>query len=498
MSEIPEPAWAGAEPLLFELTRQEGPVPLLPAAGVDGPVIGEGLPEKWRRRRRAQIPAVNEPDLARHFGRLGRRNHNLQQGAYPLGSCTMKYNPAVNEQAAALDGFADIHPLQPVDSIQGALELMWELEQMLCHITGMEAVSLQPAAGAHGEWTGLRMIQAYHLRHEDHARTEVIIPDSAHGTNPASAAQCGLTVVTVRSAADGTVDLEDFAAKLSPRVAAVMLTNPNTLGIFEKNIEEMARLAHAAGAMLYYDGANLNALVGVARPGDMGFDVVHLNLHKTFSTPHGGGGPGAGPVGVSKQLEDFLPVPRISRTQGRFDWDYERPHSIGKVRSFYGNFGMLVRAYAYIRAYGDGIAQVARDAVLGARYLRQQVKHWLPVAIEGDSFHEFVASPKRAQAPYSNLKALDIAKRMIDYGVYPPTVYFPMTVPEAMMFEPTETESKRSLDELAAVIGAIMEEGGRDPEVLRTAPHQAPVGRVDEVTAARHPVLRWRPDAPSG
>ncbi|MGC1184965.1 MAG: aminomethyl-transferring glycine dehydrogenase subunit GcvPB [Candidatus Dormiibacterota bacterium] len=497
MSETPQPAWAGEEPLLFELTGPEGPGPLLPEAGVDGPALGDALPGKWRRRRRAQIPAVNEPDLARHFGRLGRRNHNLQQGAYPLGSCTMKYNPAVNEQAAALDGFADIHPLQPVDSIQGALELMWELEQMLCHITGMQAVSLQPAAGAHGEWTGLRMIQAYHLRHEDHARTEVIIPDSAHGTNPASAAQCGLTVVTVRSAPDGTVDLEDFAAKLSPRVAAVMLTNPNTLGIFEKNIEEMARLAHAAGALLYYDGANLNALVGVARPGDMGFDVVHLNLHKTFSTPHGGGGPGAGPVGVSKQLEDFLPVPRISRTQSRFDWDYERPHSIGKVRSFYGNFGMLVRAYAYIRAYGDGIAQVARDAVLGARYLRQQIKPWLPVAIEGDSFHEFVASPKRAQAPYSNLKALDIAKRMIDYGVYPPTVYFPMTVPEAMMFEPTETESKRSLDELAAVIGAIMEEGGSDPEILRTAPHQAPVGRVDEVKAARHPVLRWRPDAPS-
>jgi glycine dehydrogenase subunit 2 len=256
----------------------------------------------------------------------------------------------------------------------------------------------------------------------------------------------------------------------------------------------MARLAHAAGAMLYYDGANLNALVGVARPGDMGFDVVHLNLHKTFSTPHGGGGPGAGPVGVSKQLEDFLPVPRISRENGRFDWDYARPQSIGKVRSFYGNFGMLVRAYAYIRAYGDGISQVARDAVLGARYLRQQLNPWLPVAIEADSFHEFVATPKRAQAPYSELRALDIAKRMIDYGVYPPTVYFPMTVSEAMMFEPTETESKRSLDELATVVGAIMEEGGRDPEILRSAPHQAPVGRVDEVKAARHPVLRWRPD----
>lgn len=497
MSVTAEPAWAGPEPLLFELTGRDSSGPQLPTAGVDGPGLAEALPANWRRRHRAEIPAVNEPDLARHFGRLGRRNHNLQQGAYPLGSCTMKYNPAVNEQAAALDGFADIHPLQPVDSIQGALELMWDLEQMLCHITGMQAVSLQPAAGAHGEWTGLRMIQAYHLRQEDHTRTEVIIPDTAHGTNPASAAQCGLTVVTVRSADDGTVDLEDFAAKLGPNVAAVMLTNPNTLGIFERNIEEMARLAHSAGALLYYDGANLNALVGLARPGDMGFDVVHLNLHKTFSTPHGGGGPGAGPVGVSAKLEDFLPVPRIERTSSGFGWDYQRPHSIGKVRSFYGNFGMLVRAYAYIRAYGDGLSQVARDAVLNARYLRLRLDPWLPVAIDGDSFHEFVASPKRATAPYSDLRALDIAKRMIDYGVYPPTVYFPMTVPEAMMFEPTETESKRSLDELAAVVGAIMEEGGRDPEILRTAPHRAPVGRVDEVTAARHPVLRWRPDAPS-
>ena len=497
MSAGPEPAWAGPEPLLFELAGRDSPGPMLPAAGVDGPGLAESLPAVWRRRRPAEIPALNEPDLARHFGRLGRRNHNLHQGAYPLGSCTMKYNPAVNEQAAALDGLADIHPLQPVESIQGALELMWELERMLCHITGMQAVSLQPAAGAHGEWTGLRMIQAYHLRNEDHARTEVIIPDTAHGTNPASAAQCGLTVVTVRSAPDGTVDLEDFTSKLGPNVAAVMLTNPNTLGIFERNIEAMARLAHEAGALLHYDGANLNALVGVARPGDMGFDVVHLNLHKTFSTPHGGGGPGAGPVGVSTQLQDFLPVPRIVRTESGFEWDYQWPHSIGKVRSFYGNFGMLVRAYAYLRAYGDGIAQVARDAVLGARYLRHKLEPWLPVAIETDSFHEFVATPKRSKPPYSEPRALDIAKRMIDYGVYPPTVYFPMTVPEAMMFEPTETESKRSLDELAAVVQAIMEEGGRDPGILRTAPHQAPVGRVDEVTAARHPVLRWRPDPKS-
>jgi glycine dehydrogenase subunit 2 len=490
MSSSVEPTWVGAEPLLFELAPEPGESPRLPEPGVDAAGIEEDLPEGLRRSRPARLPAVSEPLLARHFGRLARRNHNLQQGVYPLGSCTMKYNPAVNETAANLDGFSDIHPWQPVDSIQGALELMWQLEQYLCQITGMGAVSLQPAAGAHGEWTGLRMIQAYHLSREDHQRTAVIIPDTAHGTNPASAAQCGFSVITVKSAADGTVDLEDLRSKLGPTVAAVMLTNPNTLGIFERNIEEMAKLAHEAGALVYYDGANLNALVGLARPGDMGFDVVHLNLHKTFSTPHGGGGPGAGPVGVKLELEHFLPVPRVVRHGDGFALEHDRPHSVGKVRSFYGNFGMLVRAYAYIRAYGDEIGQVARDAVLNSRYLRQRLSAHLPVAVDTDSFHEFVATPKRSQ--YSELRALDIAKRMIDYGVYPPTVYFPATVPEAMMFEPTETESKRSLDGLAEVLISILEEGRRDPELLRQAPHNAPVGRVDEVKAARQPVLRWQ------
>ncbi len=489
-----EPIWAGPEPLLVELAPEAGSGPLLPDPGVEGPGLEQGLGAGHRRARRARIPAINEPELARHFGRLARRNHNLQQGAYPLGSCTMKYNPAVNEQVAALEGFADLHPWQPVDSIQGALELMWELERLLVEITGMAAVSLQPAAGAHGEWTGLRMIQAYHAQREQHRRRQVIIPDTAHGTNPATAAQCGLEVVTVRSAPDGTVDLDDFRAKLGDGVAAVMLTNPNTMGIFEGHIEEMAALAHRAGALMYYDGANLNALVGLARPGDMGFDVVHLNLHKTFSTPHGGGGPGAGPVGVSSELTDYLPVPRISKSpSGVFGWDYDRPQSVGKVRSYFGNFGMLVRAYAYIRAYGDGIGQVARDAVLGARYLRWRLRDCLPTAVDGDSFHEFVATPRRAER-FAGIRALDIAKRMIDYGVYPPTVYFPITVPEAMMFEPTETESKRALDQLAEIVARIMEEGAQDPELLRTAPHLAPVGRVDEVTAARRPVLRWEAD----
>ncbi len=491
---VGEPTWAGDEPLVFELRDEMGTAPRLPEPGVEAGGIDDDLPKELARRRRAVIPAVSEPELARHFGRLARRNHNLQQGAYPLGSCTMKYNPAINEQVASLDGLSDLHPWQPVESIQGALELMWRLEQYLCQITGMSAVSLQPAAGAHGEWTGLRMIQAYHLSREDHRRNSVIIPDTAHGTNPASAAQCGFSVITVRSAADGTVDLADLASKLGPEVAAVMLTNPNTLGIFERNIEEMARMAHEAGALVYYDGANLNALVGVARPGDMGFDVVHLNLHKTFSTPHGGGGPGAGPVGVSAELSRFLPVPRVVTDGTRFSLDHDRPESIGRVRSHYGNFGMLVRAYAYIRAYGDEIGQVARDAVLNARYLRHLLSERLPTAVDTDSFHEFVATPKRSRAP--ELRALDIAKRMIDHGVYPPTVYFPITVPEAMMFEPTETESKRSLDALAEIVISILDEGEINPETLRTAPHNAPVARVDEVTAARTPVLRWRVEQP--
>ncbi len=495
MNDAQSTRWAAAEPLLSELSPGPGRAPLLPQAGVAGSGLEQELPPARRRTRKARIPAISEPELARHFGRLGRRNHNLQQGIYPLGSCTMKYNPAVNEQVAGWDGFADIHPLQPVDSIQGALELMWQLEQLLVQITGMHSVSLQPAAGAHGEWTGLRMIQAYHWSREDRERTVVIVPDTAHGTNPASAAQCGFSVLVVRSAEDGTVDVDDLREKLGPHIAAVMLTNPNTLGIFEHNVVEMARLAHDAGALMYYDGANLNALVGMARPGDMGFDVVHLNLHKTFSTPHGGGGPGAGPVGVTQALAEFLPVPRIVRSGDDFRFEYDRPQSVGKVRSYYGNFGMLVRAYAYIRSYGNEISGVARDAVLNARYLRLRLRDYLPVAVENDSFHEFVASPKKSER-FAALRALDIAKRMIDYGVYPPTVYFPITVAEAMMFEPTETESKRSLDQLADTVARIMEDGSRDPDSLRRAPHAAPVARVDEVSAARHPVLRWSQEDP--
>jgi glycine dehydrogenase subunit 2 len=485
----PQAGWAGAEPLVFELSRDYTGGPRVTEAGVECAPLEELLPAVLLRAGAAQVPAVPEAVLSRHVGRLARRNHNLHQGTYPLGSCTMKYNPVVDEHLAGLTGFADLHPYQDEADVQGALELMWRLEQMLASITGMARMSLQPAAGAHGEWTGLRMIQAYHADRGDTSRTRVLIPDSAHGTNPASAAACGLEVVTVKSNHDGTVDVADFAALLDDSVAAVMMTNPNTLGVFEKDILEIARLAHDAGALLYYDGANLNALVGVARPGDMGFDVVHLNLHKTFSTPHGGGGPGAGPVGVSERLTPFLPTPTVERDGSLFHLDDDRPRSIGKVRSYHGNFGMLVRAYAYIAAYGAEIAGVARDAVLNARYLQARLRDLFPMAVDSPSLHEFVCTTRGGRV--DGLRAMDVAKRLLDYGIYAPTVYFPTTVPEAMMFEPTETESRQSLDLLADVCAAIVEDAERDLAFVQAAPHDTPVQRVDEVGAARRPVLRW-------
>jgi glycine dehydrogenase subunit 2 len=486
-----EAAWAGAEALVFELSDDRTGGPRVTPAGVPATALDVLVPASYLRSEPPAVPAVPEPVLARHVGRLARRNHNLHHGTYPLGSCTMKYNPVVDERLAGLTGFADLHPYQDEADAQGALELMWRLEQMLASITGMARMSLQPAAGAHGEWTGLRMIQAYHAARGDTQRTRVLIPDSAHGTNPASAAACGLEVVTVRSNADGTVDVADFAARLDGTVAAVMMTNPNTLGVFEKDILEIARLAHEAGALLYYDGANLNALVGMARPGDMGFDVVHLNLHKTFSTPHGGGGPGAGPVGVAERLVPFLPTPTVERSADgeRFRLDDDRPESIGKVRSYYGNFGMLVRAFAYISAYGDTIAGVARDAVLNARYLQARLNPLFPLAVDSPSMHEFVCTTRGGRV--EGLRAMDVAKRLLDYGFYAPTVYFPMTVPEAMMFEPTETESRQSLDLLADVCAAIVSEAEHDLAFVQAAPHNTPVERVDEVGAARHPVLRW-------
>jgi len=485
-----ETAWAGAEPLVFELGQQYSSGPQV-AGDAAGPRLEDFLPAGALRTDPPPIPAIPEPVLARHLGRLARRNHHLHHDIYPLGSCTMKHNPAVNEQLAGLDGFANLHPWQPEADVQGALRLMWELERLLTVITGMDRFSMQPAAGAHGEWAGLRMIQAYHARQGDGGRSRVLIPDSAHGTNPASARLCGLEVVTVGSGSAGTVDLDSLAAALDENAAAIMLTNPNTLGVFEADILQIAEMAHSAGALLYYDGANLNALAGVARPGDMGFDVVHLNLHKTFSTPHGGGGPGAGPVGVVNCLVDFLPVPTVEREGDQFFLDHERPASIGKVRSYFGNFGMLVRAYAYIRTYGSTLPRVAEDAVLNARYLQSLLRPYFAMAVDTPSMHEFVATTRGG--PVEGLRAVDVAKRLIDHGMHPPTVYFPTTIPEALMFEPTETESKRSLDRLAAACGAVVEEAGGDLTAVRSAPHNAPVARVDEVRAAREPVVRWTP-----
>ncbi len=486
----PKEGWAGAEPLIFELGSDYTSAPTGLEASTE-----EFLPKHLSRTTPPRIPRISEAQLARHFGRLARRNHNIHQGMYPLGSCTMKYNPVIDEEVASYQGFADLHPYQDARDAQGTLHLLYDLEQALTALTGMSRVSLQPAAGAQGEWTGLRMIQAYHEHRGDHGRKVVLIPDSAHGTNPASAALCGYEVVSIRSNPDGTVNLEDCTAHLSDAVAAVMLTNPNTYGAFEHDILAIAKAAHAVGAQLYYDGANLNAMVGVARPGDMGFDVVHLNLHKTFSTPHGGGGPGAGPVGVKPHLEPFLPVPTVEKEEGAYCLSYDRPLSIGKVRAFYGNVGMLIRAYAYICAYGNTIREVAVGAVLNARYLHHLITKDLPPAVTALPMHEFVVTTRGSALP--DLKAQDIAKRLLDYGVYPPTMYFPTTVPEALMIEPTETESKQSLEEYAAIVHAILEEFRSDPEAPHLAPKDTPIRRVDEVRAARFPDVRWHPPTES-
>lgn len=491
-------AWAAPEPLLCELSEDytSSPLSVLPTVNKvsSDSLLVSFVPAQLLRSSPARIGRIAEADLARHFGRLARRNHNLHQGIYPLGSCTMKHNPAINEELSGLAGFSALHPMQPVEDAQGTLSILYELEQLLCEITGMVRFSLQPAAGAHGEWTGLRMIQAFHAKSGDMKRTVVLVPDSAHGTNPASAALCGMSVKTVASTASGTVDVEDLKAKLDETVAAIMLTNPNTLGVFENDIEQIAKLAHAAGALLYYDGANLNALVGICRPGEMGFDVVHLNLHKTFSTPHGGGGPGAGPVGVSERLVPFLPVPLIQKKDGKYTITRTGTDSIGQVRSFYGNTAILLRAYAYIRTYGNSIAAVAQTAVLNARYLRSCLLGLFEEVVPSDTLHEFVVAtctPAAGDQNAERLRAGDVGKLLLDYGSYAPTIYFPTTVREALMFEPTETESRRTLDQLAAACQAIVSLWEEDPDAVHSAPHSTPIDRVDEVLAARSPVLTW-------
>jgi glycine dehydrogenase subunit 2 len=470
-------------PLIFERSS--------PGRRAARPPVTEGddmatlLGSEHLRAEPPRLPEVAELDLVRHYTQLAHRQFSIDGNVYPLGSCTMKYNPKLHEDVAAR--FLDLHPYQDEDSAQGVLELLFELQHDLEGLTGMDEVSLQPAAGAHGELAGILMIRAFHMANgEGEQRRVVICPDGAHGTNPATAAMAGYDVVEVPTGLDGEVDVEAFRAVLGPHVAAVMLTNPNTLGIFETRIEEIARLAHEVGAQLYYDGANLNAIVGRARPGDMGFDVVHLNLHKTFTTPHGGGGPGTGPVGVKAHLAPYLPAPRIVREADRYAIEGPRASSIGRLRSFYGNVGNLVRAWAYIRRLGlEGLRRVSTMAVLNANYLRVRMREaGYEIAFDRVNMHEFVARPP------AGIKTLDIAKAMLDYGVHPMTVYFPLVVREAMMVEPTETESLETLDAYAAVLGEVLERARVDPEWLASAPLTTPVRRLDEVGAARRPVLR--------
>lgn len=478
------------QPLIFEITKPGRVAYSLPELDVPETDLTEAVPADYLRSQPAELPEVSELDLVRHYTALSKRNHGVDSGFYPLGSCTMKYNPKINEDIARLNGFSHIHPYQDEETVQGALELMYRLQQNLAAITGMDEVTLQPAAGAHGEWTGLMIIRAFHEANGDFQRTKVIVPDSAHGTNPASATVAGFEAITVKSNEKGLVDLEDLKRVVGEDTAALMLTNPNTLGLFEEEIVELAKIVHDAGGKLYYDGANMNAIMGVTRPGDMGFDVVHLNLHKTFTGPHGGGGPGSGPVGVKKDLVKFLPKPRIIKTEEGYRFDDDMPDSIGRVKPFYGNFGINVRAYTYIRTMGpEGLAQVSKDAVLNANYLFRRLAPYFDVPYDRHCKHEFVLSGRRQKK--LGVRTLDIAKRLLDFGYHPPTVYFPLIVDEALMIEPTETESKETLDAFADAMIQIAKEAEENPEIVQEAPHTTPVKRLDETEAARHPVLRY-------
>ncbi|NMH74378.1 aminomethyl-transferring glycine dehydrogenase subunit GcvPB [Bacillus sp. RO2] len=483
------------QPLIFEMSREGRIGYSLPENDVPEVDLAELFPSEYIREEAPELPEVSELDIMRHYTALSNRNHGVDSGFYPLGSCTMKYNPKINENVARFPGFAHIHPLQCESTVQGALELMHDLQEHLIEITGMDEVTLQPAAGAHGEWTGLMMIRAFHEANNDHNRTKVIVPDSAHGTNPASATVAGLETITVKSDENGLVDLEDLRRVVGEDTAALMLTNPNTLGLFEENILEMARIVHDAGGKLYYDGANLNAVLSKARPGDMGFDVVHLNLHKTFTGPHGGGGPGSGPVGVKADLIPYLPKPLVVKNEdGTFGFDYDRPQSIGRVKPFYGNFGINVRAYTYIRSMGpDGLKAVTEYAVLNANYMMRRLAEHYDLPFDRHCKHEFVLSGKRQKK--LGVRTLDIAKRLLDFGYHPPTIYFPLNVEECIMIEPTETESKETLDSFIEAMIQIAREAEENPEVVQEAPHTTVIKRLDETLAARKPVLRYQKEA---
>ncbi len=476
--------------LIFELSKPGRIAYRLPENDVEEVALEELIPEEYLNKDELNLPEVSEVDIVRHYTNLSNKNFGVDTGFYPLGSCTMKYNPKINEDVARLDGFVNIHPLQPEETVQGALRLMYEIDKALCEISGMDKMTLHPAAGAHGELTGLTLIKAYHENRGDTKRTKIIVPDSAHGTNPASAVMAGFDTVEIKSTEEGLVDLESLKAVLDDEIAGLMLTNPNTLGLFDRNIKEIADLVHEAGGLVYYDGANANAILGKARPGDMGFDVVHFNIHKTFSTPHGGGGPGSGPVGVKKALLEFLPVPTVEKDGDRYYLNYDIPKSIGKIKDFYGHFNVLVKGYAYILAMGkDGLKKASEMAVLNANYLAHKLKEHYNVQKDTIFKHEFVLAGLK-DAP-EGVTTLDVAKRLLDYGYHPPTVYFPLIVNEAIMTEPTETETKETLDEFAEALIKIAEEAKENPEILKEAPHDTPVRRVDETRAARNPILKY-------
>jgi glycine dehydrogenase subunit 2 len=468
------------------------------APELDVPVDEDALPARFRREEPPRLPEIAEPEIVRHYTRLSRKNFHLDEGFYPLGSCTMKHNPKLHERVAALPGHARLHPLQAPARAQGALELMWELQRALAEIAGLPHVSLQPSAGSQGELAGVLLTRAYHESRGDH-RTKVLTPDTAHGTNPATVTMSGYEVVKLGTDADGGVDLDDLRAHADEDVASLMLTNPNTLGVFDRNIEEIARIVHDVGATLYYDGANLNAIMGRARPGDMGFDIVHYNLHKTFTQPHGGGGPGAGPIAVSARIEPFLPKPQVVRhPDGAFDLDFDRPRSIGRLRGFQGNYGVFVRAYAYILSLGaDGLQEASETAVLNANYLMARLRETagedLPAAYDRTCMHEFVLTggPMKRRL---GIRTTDLAKRLLDHGFHPPTVYFPLLVDEALLIEPTETETRETLDAFADAVGEILREAEEDPEIARGAPYTTPVRRLDEARAAKRPVVRQAMD----
>lgn len=452
-------------------------------------MLQKNIPIDLLRKKDAQLPTVSELDVVRHYTNLSQKNFCVDTDFYPLGSCTMKYNPKVLDSIATATSFTQIHPYQDTDEVQGAMRILHETQYFLSEITGMDEFTLQPAAGAHGEFCGLLIAGAWH-RKRNKRKKKVIVPDSSHGTNPASAAICGFEVVQIATDKRGLVDLQDLKSKLDDDVACLMMTNPNTLGLFEKEILEISNLVHKAGGLLYYDGANMNALLGLCRPGDMGFDIVHLNLHKTFAVPHGAGGPGSGPVGVKKNLVPFLPQPRVIKKRGQFVFEKKSPDSIGKLRSFYGNFGAIIRAYAYILALGStGLKAVAENAVVNANYLKKHLAEEFDIPYDGFCMHEFVLSAARQK--HLRVKALDIAKRLLDYGIHAPTIYFPLIVEEAMMIEPTETESMETLDNFIHVLKQINQEIKKSPELVLGAPHTTPVGRIDEVRAARQPDLRY-------